>query len=108
MSDDQFQKAEITELRETVENLEHQIKNLVAERDLLAVMLNEAENAQRRQQGSSLRGRERPHAAGEFEHDPATIPSNGKVTLELVLKLIEQISPQDRDELERRLRLWGQ
>ncbi len=40
---------EVEELGASVIELQHQFKNAQAERDLLAVMLNEAENAQRRQ-----------------------------------------------------------
>jgi chromosome segregation ATPase len=41
---------EVEELGGSVTELQHQFKNAQSERDLLAVMLNEAENAQRRQQ----------------------------------------------------------
>jgi hypothetical protein len=41
---------EVEELRASVIDLGHQLKTRESERDLLAVMLNEAENAQRRQQ----------------------------------------------------------
>lgn len=41
---------EAEELRNSVVELGHQLKTREQERDLLAVMLNEAENAQRRQQ----------------------------------------------------------
>ncbi len=40
---------EVEELRASVVELGHQLKTRESERDLLAVMLNEAENAQRRQ-----------------------------------------------------------
>jgi hypothetical protein len=43
---------EVEELGNSVVELQHQFKNAQAERDLLAVMLNEAENAQRRQQAN--------------------------------------------------------
>src|SRR6202789_750159 len=43
---------DVEELGASVVDLQHQFKNAQAERDLLAVMLNEAENAQRRQQAS--------------------------------------------------------
>lgn len=41
---------EVEELGASVLELQHQFKTAQSERDLLAVMLNEAENAQRRQQ----------------------------------------------------------
>lgn len=41
---------EVEELRAAATELQHQLKTRESERDLLAVMLNEAENAQRRQQ----------------------------------------------------------
>lgn len=41
---------EVEELRSSVVELGHQLKTREQERDLLAVMLNEAENVQRRQQ----------------------------------------------------------
>lgn len=40
---------EVEELRLSTTELQHQLKTRESERDLLAVMLNEAENAQRRQ-----------------------------------------------------------
>jgi hypothetical protein len=43
---------EVEDLGTSVLDLQHQFKNAQAERDLLAVMLNEAENAQRRQQAN--------------------------------------------------------
>jgi len=54
---------EVEELGASVVELQHQFKNAQSERDLLAVMLNEAENAQRRQQAydeSSTAARDTP------------------------------------------------
>jgi hypothetical protein len=104
MSDEQILKAEISDLKAVIEDLEHQLKNREAERDLLAVMLNEAENTARRIQGGPWPNRDRPHAAGEFEHNPATAPENRRVTIDQLLRLVEQMSPDEQAELERRLR----
>ncbi len=57
---------ETEELRATVVELGHQLKTREAERDLLAVMLNEAENAQRRQQADDSYGQhQQPAAKGD-------------------------------------------
>lgn len=47
---------EVEELRATVMDLQQQLKMRESERDLLAVMLNEAENAQRRAEETYING----------------------------------------------------
>jgi chromosome segregation ATPase len=56
---------ETEELRAAVTELGHQLKTREAERDLLAVMLNEAENAQRRQQADDSYGQQQQGAKGD-------------------------------------------
>lgn len=55
---------EVEELRAVVADLQQQLKMRESERDLLAVMLNEAENAQRRAEESSAVSKDAPTNTG--------------------------------------------
>ena len=103
MTDDQKANAEIVDLKSTINDLVKQLENRTAERDLLAIMLNEAENAHRINDFDSRFNRERQHAAGEFEHDPAKTPANRRMTVAHVLNLIQELSPEDREQLKKHL-----
>lgn|GEM_PF-3591711 len=108
MSEEERLNAEISELKTDVESLEQQLKNCMSERDLLAIMLNEASNAARAGSASTSPPPRWLHAAGEFEHDPATVPSNKKLTFAQLFKLVEELSPENQEELERRLAVLRQ